>query len=210
MFPSTFTRSIGASLTTPVPFSRSLRCATAPFASLLVCRALPPYRRRDLVCLVRHWPNLLCACCPAGYLVGVGGWILVSTVCQACLSQRSFLQHTSSDPIIERGLLAGSDGAPHYTQQCVCLLAVAQQTESGRKCPLCLRRITRNNLGVYKPQVIGLPVLLFVTGVVSACTETTAACSSNQVLHPRCGSSSSSPLACSRQPTASPCLVSGQ
>lgn len=27
--------------------------------------------------------------------------------------------------------------------------------------------ITRNNLGTYKPQVIGLPILLFVTGVVS-------------------------------------------
>lgn len=27
--------------------------------------------------------------------------------------------------------------------------------------------VTRNNLGVYKPQVIGLPILLFVTGVVS-------------------------------------------
>lgn len=28
-------------------------------------------------------------------------------------------------------------------------------------------RITRNNLGNYKGQVIGLPILLFVTGVVS-------------------------------------------
>jgi hypothetical protein len=40
-------------------------------------------------------------------------------------------------------------------------------------CAVCFRRITRSDLGSYKPQVVGLPILLFVTGVVSVLGEGT-------------------------------------
>lgn len=40
-------------------------------------------------------------------------------------------------------------------------------------CAVWFHRITRSDLGSYKPQVVGLPVLLFVTGVVSVLGEGT-------------------------------------
>jgi hypothetical protein len=70
------------------------------------------------------------------------------------------------------------------TAPCACTGSTSDPPPRPPFCPsycLLYHRITRNNLGVYKPQVIGLPILLFVTGVVSASHSSNSSSSSSSL-----------------------------